>query len=329
MAKQQPNLSTSFYDKVSYSYTDALSIELAELQRTIYLPLLPMERLSHSVLTAYEEEKVPYWNKDEVYTSVLGNFYVPMLFPMVENPEESTDMIHPAPENSMLLQDGGYETSEYTTRTYIELVIPKYIVMNFNDIIPKGTMFVVGFVGGSNTIDSMRIMSVAWLPEEDVDENYHGEGPNEPMPGRGDQGKPSKPIEKNTHEQAEKTYEEREGYDTKRSKVVDVNSATTNKVTWGKTHYIPGAPSNIRTYGSGNVRYGTTKDGRPVINTDTQTIYNAPKRTRTPSPFSTMVDLSGLNMATVRKKVHEDLELIRQETIRRQALNARRNIIHG
>ena len=121
MAKQQPNLSTSFYDKVNYSYTDALSIELAELQRTIYLPLLPMERLSHSVLTAYEEEKVPYWNKDEVYTSVLGNFYVPMLFPMVENPEESTDMIHPAPENSMLLQDGGYETEEYSIRYRIRI----------------------------------------------------------------------------------------------------------------------------------------------------------------------------------------------------------------
>ena len=329
MAKQQPNLSTSFYDKVNYSYTDALSIELAELQRTIYLPLLPMERLSHSVLTAYEEEKVPYWNKDEVYTSVLGNFYVPMLFPMVENPEESTDMIHPAPENSMLLQDGGYETEEYTTRTYIELVIPKYIVMNFNDTIPKGTMFVVGFVGGSNTIDSMRIMSVAWLPEETIDENYHGEGPNEPKPGRGDQGKPSKPLEEVEKDPAEKNYESADGYDVKRSKVVDINSPTTNPATKSsKTNYIPGAPSNIR-YGSNNVRYGTTKDGRSIISTDTQTIYNAPKRTKTPSPFSTMVDLSGLNMATVRKKVHEDLELIRQETIRRQALNARRNIIHG
>lgn len=328
MAKQQPNLSTSFYDKVSYSYTDALSIELAELQRTIYLPLLPMERLSHSVLAAYEEEKVPYWSKDEVYTSVLGNFYVPMLFPMVENPEESTDMIHPAPENSMLLQDGGYETSEYTTRTYIELVIPKYIVMNFNDTIPKGTMFVVGFVGGSNTIDSMRIMSVAWLPEETIDENYHGEGPNEPMPGRGDQGKPSKPLIDKATASGKHNEEQIE-----RTRVVRINSATdylayVSGKTHDKTKYGGGIPSNVPV-GSGNVRYGTTKDGRSIITTDTQTIYNAPKRTRTPSPFSTMVDLSGLNMATVRKKVHEDLELIRQETIRRQALNARRNIIHG
>ena len=311
MANQQPNLNSSFYDKINYSYTDALSIELAELQRTVYLPLLPMERLTHSVLRAYEEERIPYWNKDEIYTSVLGNFYVPMLFPMVENPEESIDMLHPAPENSMLLEEGGFEPKEYITRTYIELVIPKYIVMNFEDTIPKGTMFTVGFVGGSNTISNLRVLSVAWLPEETLDENYLGEGPNEPKPNRGDKGEPSGDLIEQDHDlSGQKEFEERENND-----VVTIASPTTNTVSNG----ITGVSSkNSRSGSSGTIVTGSG-----------QVIYGAPKRYKHPSPFSTMVDLSGLNYATVKKKVHEDLELIRKETIRRQKLNARREFING
>lgn len=297
MAYQEANISSSFFDKSSYSYSDALSIELVELQRTIYLPLLPMERLTYSVLVAYEEEGVPYWFKDEVYTSVMGNFYAPMMFPMVENPEESIDMIHSAPENAMLKTEGAYETVEYTTSTYVQLVIPKYIVMNFTDTIPKGTVFVVGAVGGSNTLDQLKILSVAWLPNETVDKNYAGEGGEDgPLETRGKRGNQSEGLfEIESEDFSTKNVEE--GAEGKRyEKKAKTNSKTNNSA-------------------KGNKNKSGSTTNKPAL--------------QAPSPFSTIVDLSGLNMATVRKKVHENLELIRQETIRREKLNNVREIIHG
>ena len=297
MAYQEANISSSFFDKASFSYSDALSIELVELQRTIYLPLLPMERLTYSVLVAYEEEGIPYWFKDEVYTSVMGNFYAPMMFPMVENPEESIDMIHSAPHNSMLKTEGAYETVEYTTSTYVQLVIPKYIVMNFTDTIPKGTVFVVGAVGGSNTIDQLKILSVAWLPTEVIDENYAGEGGEDgPKETRGKRGNQNEELsEKESEDFSSKNVEE--GREGKRYEYKADTGSRPNNSARGRSTKSSGS-------GSSNVLSA-------------------------PSPFSTIVDLSGLNMATVRKKVHEDLELIREETIRRQKLNSIKEIVHG
>jgi hypothetical protein len=303
------NVNSSFYDRVSNSYSDSLSVEIAELQRTIFLPLLPMERLTYSVLAAYEDEGLPYWFKDEVYTSVLGNFYVPMLFPMVENPEESTDMVHPAPENGHVIQDDPerepYTTEEYTTRTYVELIIPKYIVMNFTDTIPKGTKFIVGYVGGSNTIDSMKILSVAQLNDEELDINYAEMGPNEPNENRGKDGEKSGGIE--NKKALRSTRNVGSGTSTGAAATTKAKvSSKTNNSAGSQT----GVSSSTRSSGSST---------RAVA---------APNTFAAPSPFSTLIDLSGLNMATVKKKVHEDLELIKQETIRRQAYNARREIIN-
>ena len=295
---QAANVNESFFDRVKGTYSDTLSIELAELQRDIYLPLLPMERLTHSVMVAYEDEGLPYWFKDEVYTSVLGNFYIPMMFPMVENTDESTDMVHSAPENAKLKETGGYKTEEYTTRTYVELVIPKYIVMNFTDMIPKGTTFIVGFIGGSNSIDSIKILSVAWLPDEEVDTNYAHMGPNEPGEGRGKEGQKSEPIENKKATKATRT-------------------------TGGSSNGTSPATVKTNTTNSAKGRTSTTSKSSTTSRAVSGTRYGAP------SPFSTMVDLSGLNMATVRKKVHEDLQMIKEETIRRQQLNARREIING
>lgn len=156
------NLNTSFFDLIGTNYSDSLSIELAELQRTIYLPLLPMEKLSYKVLIAYEELGRSYWTKDDVYTSMIGNFYIPMLFPMVENTAESTEMIHKEPKNrNVKSSDIGYGTEKYITRSFVELMIPKHIILQFNDTIPKGTKFNIGFIGGSTTLSSIKILSVA------------------------------------------------------------------------------------------------------------------------------------------------------------------------
>ena len=304
---KENNVSSSFYDRVSNSYSDTLSIEIAELQRTIFLPLLPMERLTYSVLAAYEDEGLPYWFKDEVYTSVLGNFYMPLLFPMVENPEESTDMEHDAPDSGHVIQDdkkrSPYKTEAYTTRTYVELIIPKYIVMNFTDTIPKGTRFVVGYIGGSNSIESMKILSVAQLNTEELDINYAKMGPNEPNEERGKDGEKSGGIENKT-------------------------GLRSTRITGSGTSTGAGATSKAKTSSKTTNKAGSkTGVSSKSSSSSNSNAVGAPNTFAAPSPFSTLVDLSGLNMATVKKKVHENLELIRQETLRRQAYNARREII--
>jgi hypothetical protein len=39
-------------------------------------------------------------------------------------------------------------------------MIPKYIVMNFTGTIPKGTKFLVAFIGGSSSVDNMSIVGL-------------------------------------------------------------------------------------------------------------------------------------------------------------------------
>jgi hypothetical protein len=163
------NLNTSFFDTVGSNYSDDLSVEIAELQRTIYLPLLPMEQISIKVLQAYEDLGRTYWTKDDVYTSEIGNFYIPMLFPMVENVEESAEMIHKEPNNrNVKSSDIGYGVEKYITRSFVELLIPKHIVLQFTDTIPRGTKFNVGFIGGSTTLSNIKILSVAEMVDTGV-----------------------------------------------------------------------------------------------------------------------------------------------------------------
>ena len=157
-----PNLNKSFFDEIGYNYSEALSFEIAELQRTIYLPLLPMEKLSIKVLQAYENLGRSYWTKDDVYTSVIGNFYIPMLFPMVENTAESIELIHKNPNTrNISSNNSAFGTERYITKSFVELVIPRHIVMQFSNIIPRGTKFCIGFIGGNTNTNSIKILSVA------------------------------------------------------------------------------------------------------------------------------------------------------------------------
>ncbi len=165
----RPNLNSSFFDTVGSNYSENLSIEIGELQRTIYLPLLPMEQLSLKVLQAYEDLGRTFWTKDDVYESMIGNFYIPMLFPMVENIPESVEMIHKEPSNrNIKASDIGYGTEKYITRSFIELLIPKHIILQFTDTIPQGTKFNIGFIGGSTSISNIKVLSVAEIIKTEV-----------------------------------------------------------------------------------------------------------------------------------------------------------------
>lgn len=156
-----------YFNNIDSVYSDSLSNEIAELQRKIYLPLLPLERLTDQVLAAYRYNETYYWTKEDKFTAVVGNFFVSMLTPLIDN-NESTELINDAPKTKTY--NNAVEGSEYVTSNFIELVIPRYIVMQFSNVIPKGTKFNVTFFGGASRNKSMRIVSVADTVERDPDE---------------------------------------------------------------------------------------------------------------------------------------------------------------
>lgn len=149
------NLNKSYFDSISHPYSESLSSEIAILQRKIYLPLLPLEKLSYKVLLAYDNAGRSWWTKDEVFTSVRGNFLIPMMSPLVEN-STSIEVIHNAP----VTESSNGATSQYVTRSYFELNIPRHIVLMFNNVIPAGTKFLASFIGGSTKEGNIVITSV-------------------------------------------------------------------------------------------------------------------------------------------------------------------------
>ena len=155
-----PNVNNDYYNNIANNYSASLSNEIAELQRKIYLPLLPLERLTSTVLATYEKLGKYYWFKEDVYEAKTGNFYIPVLFPLEEN-GDSTDIVHAAPNTRNTLNSDKLATSDYVTRNYINLTIPRHIVMQFSNLIPAGTKFNVSFTGGSSSNQSIKVLSVA------------------------------------------------------------------------------------------------------------------------------------------------------------------------
>ena len=155
----------NFFTNTQNLYSSSLSLEVAELQRRIILPVLPREIISSSVLEAYNELGKDYVFAHDVYKDMVGNFYVPMLFPLVEN-GKSTEMEFDAPKtNNVKNIDSNYVTEGYVERNFINLVIPKYIVMQFRKEIPLGTKFLVAFIGGTALISNIKIIGVIQIGE--------------------------------------------------------------------------------------------------------------------------------------------------------------------
>ena len=153
------NRNNDYYNNIENTYSASLSNEIAILQRKVYLPLLPLEKISDFVLAAYRYLGKTYCFKDDVYKAKEANFYISMIAPLVED-GESTDIIHMAPNTTNII-NGDFQTSDYKTRNYVKLIIPRNIVLQFSNLIPKGTKFNVSFVGGSDSNYAMKIVSVA------------------------------------------------------------------------------------------------------------------------------------------------------------------------
>lgn len=142
-------------------YGEILAIEVAELQQEIELPELPdkeFEPLTLETLERFAEEGKEYKLMEREYENMIGNFYIPILFPLVEN-GESTELEFEAPSTGNIL-NGSLASKPYVERNYLSLAIPKYIVMNFEKVIPKGTKFLVAFIGGNKSIENISIIGL-------------------------------------------------------------------------------------------------------------------------------------------------------------------------
>ena len=170
-------------------YSNELSIEIAELQEDVPLPSISIEPLTYDILkehhsnTEDEEGDIesyakPYFTPEMVCTNVIGNFFIPMMFPLIENGDSEEKEVE-APSTTDV--DGsGIVAEEYVTRNFISLVIPKYIAMNFykypdytnfvntgdyysgeyKQYIPKGTKFLCAFIGGSTNTNNISIVGI-------------------------------------------------------------------------------------------------------------------------------------------------------------------------
>ena len=143
------------------SYSGSLSIELAILQKDIELPELPdpeLDPLTLETLERYKEEGKIYKLMENEYEDMIGLFYIPILFPLIEN-GESIELEFEAPSTGNII-NGSLSSSNYIERNHISLMIPKYIIMNFKKIIPAGTKFLVAFIGGSSSINNISIIGL-------------------------------------------------------------------------------------------------------------------------------------------------------------------------
>ena len=147
----------------SEEYSDDLGIELAILQQDIELPEITDHEefpLNYATLFAWNESDPSkyYKLKEHEYKSMIGNFYIPVLFPLIEN-GESTELIFEAPSTGNILNES-LQAAPYIERNFVTLTIPKYLVMLFKEKIPSGTKFLVGFLGGSNSISNIHIIGI-------------------------------------------------------------------------------------------------------------------------------------------------------------------------
>ena len=149
------------------------NIEIAILLEDIELPKIDKRPLTLSLLQAKAQTGDPiYRTKMSEYTPVTANFIIPTLLPYGER-EEVTEEFNVAP--TVITRNGvELESEEYNSTNTIELQIPKYIVMEFTDIIPHGTEFIIASVGKRLHKTQIRIIAIYSEFEEEEDEEEEG-----------------------------------------------------------------------------------------------------------------------------------------------------------
>lgn len=135
-------------------YYEKLVLEIAFLQEDIKLPALPTEPLSYNYLLTHGS----YPLMQECYKDMVGKFYIPSLFPLIDKADGPEEFEYNMPKT--IKTNNTIIPVKYSEVNYIELVIPKYIVMQFRNKIPKDTKFLIGFSGEHKKISNLNIIGI-------------------------------------------------------------------------------------------------------------------------------------------------------------------------
>ena len=139
----------------TYNSSSINTVEMVRLMSDIKLPDYD-KRLDASLIDKIVKGKHSYYRtKETEYHSVVGKFTLP-----IESPTMNTNSIESSDKAAPNTKNGGNKlnVSKYSTTNIIKLRIPKYIVMMFDNVIPKGTKFLIACLGGNTDIDKMRII---------------------------------------------------------------------------------------------------------------------------------------------------------------------------
>lgn len=137
--------------------TDLVYLEEAILLEDILLPELP----PFPTLEEIQENNVYYLRAEELYEDMSGKFSIPIITPLSDNEGDPKDSSAGVNTTRNIINNGNFQVSTYKESNYITLNIPKYILLNFLSKIPKGTKFIVGFIGGSTDIEDIRVIGVS------------------------------------------------------------------------------------------------------------------------------------------------------------------------
>lgn len=136
-------MSNFFEDISTQEYTGTISNEVAILQEKIILP----QKCQHK------------------WQNTIGKFFIPILFPLVEEGSEAIEKTHKAPSTKHIVCSG-FMTKSYLERNFIRLMTPKHLfpsVALWNGeywYIPKKTRFIITFIGGSTLAADIKVIGV-------------------------------------------------------------------------------------------------------------------------------------------------------------------------
>lgn len=144
---------------------DLTYTEEATLLEDILLPELP----PFPTMQEIHDGNVYYPRTVELYKDTLGKFSIPIINPLGDNTGAPTDSSGGSSNTRNIVNNSNLQVSTYKESNYITLNIPKYILLNFLNKVPKGTKFIVAFIGGSTSIGDIRVIGVSEYDAEAVD----------------------------------------------------------------------------------------------------------------------------------------------------------------
>jgi hypothetical protein len=97
------------------------------------------------------------------YENIKAKFYINIFTPLVDKSETRTE--YRSAPSTKIYNNNKLNPSDYQQSNYITLTIPRYILFQFKNNIPKNTEFIITCIGEFK-IDHFRIIGVYTLDSE-------------------------------------------------------------------------------------------------------------------------------------------------------------------